>query len=244
MQQESATQYQLLFVEAENFPIAVYLILLCTWCIKFVYDAGMSIRSKVGSLRRMYGTVEDAEAAVGLTVDAYMSAEAQQPEQQQPPVFPRGLLRMIRCLSAGELESFLAELFPLLPFTAFLQHIEQTAKVAQLQTAMLSLFEKYVYVAPQTEAAELLDKLTSSLVKSHGFSDREGSRVVSTTLNSMTELSKAGHNPYLVGKFAQCIATKRPGSSESLMPLSRMPFGMIQYQVEFFTAAHVSKVIL
>ncbi|KAI8503729.1 hypothetical protein Bbelb_187000 [Branchiostoma belcheri] len=36
-------------------------------------------------------------------------------------------------------------------------------------------------------------------------------------------------------KFAQCVGQNRQGTDEPLMPLNRMPFGLVEYQIEFFT---------
>lgn len=52
-------------------------------------------------------------------------------------------------------------------------------------------------------------------------------------VQAMRHLQVNGKNNLLY-KFAQCIATKRPGSDESLFPQDRMPFGMVEYQIEFF----------
>ena len=40
----------------------------------------------------------------------------------------------------------------------------------------------------------------------------------------------------LVYRFAYVIATARPESDESLLPLNRMPFGLIEYQIDFFSS--------
>lgn len=46
----------------------------------------------------------------------------------------------------------------------------------------------------------------------------------------------------LVYKFVQCIATNRPACNESLFPLEGMPFGLVEYQIEFFSATNVMQV--
>ena len=50
------------------------------------------------------------------------------------------------------------------------------------------------------------------------------------------------NKPNLMHKFAKCIAECKPGSDEPLMPLDRMPFGLIQYQIEFFSCTNTSQV--
>ena len=60
-------------------------------------------------------------------------------------------------------------------------------------------------------------------------------------VESMRYLQVNGKNNLLY-KFAFCLATKRPGSEESLFPLHRMPFGMVEYQIEFFSATNIMQV--
>ena len=40
----------------------------------------------------------------------------------------------------------------------------------------------------------------------------------------------------------QRVVKRTPDSDESLMPLRRMPFGLVQYQIEFFTASSANQV--
>ena len=42
--------------------------------------------------------------------------------------------------------------------------------------------------------------------------------------------------------FAYVIATARPESDESLLPLNRMPLGLTEYQIDFFLSTNISQV--
>ena len=57
-------------------------------------------------------------------------------------------------------------------------------------------------------------------------------------MHAMKRLQDNGKNN-LIYKFALCIASNRPGSSDSLFPINRMPFGMVEYQIEFFSATNI-----
>ena len=46
----------------------------------------------------------------------------------------------------------------------------------------------------------------------------------------------------VVYELAKGLGTLRPNSMESLFPDSRMPFGLLQYTVSFFTSSSVNKV--
>ena len=48
----------------------------------------------------------------------------------------------------------------------------------------------------------------------------------------------------LVIKFRQGFANERPDKSGPLIPLPQMPFGLLQYCIEFFTCANVMQVTL
>ena len=68
-----------------------------------------------------------------------------------------------------------------------------------------------------------------------------GSDFVSLSLLAMETL-KANEKTNVVYKLAKIIACKRPDSSESLIPLDRMPWGLLQYQIDFFACKHIKEV--
>ncbi|CAH3023178.1 unnamed protein product, partial [Porites evermanni] len=43
----------------------------------------------------------------------------------------------------------------------------------------------------------------------------------------------------LIYKFAMCIAETRPSTGQSLFPLDRMPSGLVEFQIEFFSATNI-----
>lgn len=61
--------------------------------------------------------------------------------------------------------------------------------------------------------------------------------------------SKAMHRlqslnkPNVLLNFAYCLGKERPGTQDPLMPINRMPFGLIQYQIEFFSRVTTCKVV-
>ena len=46
----------------------------------------------------------------------------------------------------------------------------------------------------------------------------------------------------VVYKLAKIIAQNCPGTQLSCVPLDRMPWGLIQYQIDFFASNHVNEV--
>lgn len=61
------------------------------------------------------------------------------------------------------------------------------------------------------------------------------------SVKAMKQLQNQRKNNLLY-KFAFCIATPRPGSEEALFPLKRMPFGLVEYQIEFFSSTNITQV--
>ena len=57
-------------------------------------------------------------------------------------------------------------------------------------------------------------------------------------MHAMKRLQDNGKNN-LIYKFALCIASNRPGSNDSLFPINRMPFGLMEFQIELFSATNI-----
>ena len=60
-------------------------------------------------------------------------------------------------------------------------------------------------------------------------------------VQAMKHLQEKGKSN-LMYKFPMCIATNRPGSNDSLFPLDRMPLGLVEHQIEFFSATNIMQV--
>lgn len=65
---------------------------------------------------------------------------------------------------------------------------------------------------------------------------------VELSLTAMKRLQEKGKNN-LVYKFCACVGKDRPGKEVPLMPLERMPFGLLEYSIEFFTCTNIHQVI-
>ena len=46
----------------------------------------------------------------------------------------------------------------------------------------------------------------------------------------------------VIYSLAKAVGTMRPDGSDSLLPVKRMPMGLIEYAVMFFTASSIQKV--
>ena len=84
---------------------------------------------------------------------------------------------------------------------------------------------------------ELADLAFLELAKRKGI-DSNPADFASLAVEGMKRLQekKKGN---LIYKFAMCIGKNQPGTQQSLFPLDRMPFGLVEYQIEFFSATNI-----
>ena len=89
---------------------------------------------------------------------------------------------------------------------------------------------------------------TKTLLLNKMFSNMSTSAVIRTKVSNFISLSigamevlQEAKKPNLVYKWVQCMSRE---SGQPLMPLNRMPFGLIEYQLAFFTATNVMQVCL
>ena len=57
-------------------------------------------------------------------------------------------------------------------------------------------------------------------------------------------LLKQNNKNSLLYKFAFALCDTKPGTDEPVFPMDRMPFGLVEYQIEFFSCTHVKQVIV
>jgi hypothetical protein len=86
------------------------------------------------------------------------------------------------------------------------------------------------------------DKQFLYLAKKRGISSNP-SNFISLSLGAMSTLQDKGMSN-LIYKFSYCIGTKHPDKDQPLIDLERMPFGLIEYQIEFFSCTNIQQVIM
>ena len=102
------------------------------------------------------------------------------------------------------------------------------------------LLELLVSLLCYDDILTLTNQLWQVLFKAVGINTNPTDFIV-LSLNTMSLLEQANKSN-IVYKLVRCLATKRPGSEDPLLPLDRMPFGLIQYQIDFFNSTHISQV--
>lgn len=105
--------------------------------------------------------------------------------------------------------------------------------VSDITTQMLLLLS----LIPESEQADTLCKLMQALALKSSLNVPDG--YISHSLAAMQRLQHAGRSNIL-SRLAKALGATRPDGIESLMPVHRMPVGLIEYAVNFFTSNSVS----
>ena len=130
------------------------------------------------------------------------------------------LLSHLKTLTPEQLEGIVKEGLGLL----------QPKTVCNVLSEMFSSLTEDIKIA-------VFDKLFADLSSSVGVISN-CARFISLSIEAMQILQKAKkHN--LVYKWSQCIVGE---NGTPFIPINRMPFGLIEYQLEFFTATNVMQV--
>ena len=90
--------------------------------------------------------------------------------------------------------------------------------------------------APEREKAQVVCKLMQALAAPS--SARVPTEFIAQSLLAMQRLQEAGRSNVLA-LLAKSLGTMRPDGVESLMPICRMPLGLIEYAVNFFASTKV-----
>ena len=101
---------------------------------------------------------------------------------------------------------------------------------------LMVYFEKQEYV----DVIDILDKLYNWAVRKISITSNPQT-FVQLSMDAMKRLED-NSKPNLVFIFCQGLAMDRPNDAGPLIPIHRMPFGLIQYCIEFFTCTNVMQV--
>ena len=108
----------------------------------------------------------------------------------------------------------------------------------QLSTAVREeLIDSLLQPLSYQRKIALLDREFVAVARSQGI-DTNPADFCTISLGAMEILQKNA-KPNLIYKWSKCVFGE---DGKSLMPLHRMPFGLIQYQMEFFTCTNVMQV--
>lgn len=226
-------------------PLILYLV---SQVFKYYFgyvSKGSSVRKQILTfLKQKFATVEDAEAQYGLNVDHYLDSpyfkDKENRNDQQGVETPRSSKPSLRSLNKAEMlqlfSDIIVKLAPVEVTSVLLSYLRGLKSLNEIVTTVTTLLHSFT----TTKKQEIADSLFSSIATDlkldsnpHGF--------VTLSLAAMNRLQQNGKNN-LVFKFSQAIAGTRSDAKTPLIELNRMPFGLIEYAIEFFTCTSVHQV--
>ena len=111
-----------------------------------------------------------------------------------------------------------------------------TSFVTDVSDVLVAFLEKLEY----GDVLDIVDKLYTWAARMIGITSNPRT-FVQLSMDAMKRLVE-NSKPNLVLKFCQGLAMDRPNNAGPLIPIHRMPFGLIQYCIEFFTYTNVMQV--
>ena len=95
---------------------------------------------------------------------------------------------------------------------------------------------------PLSDLSDLCEALYQELLAREKI-PLPGRDFISHSVAAMQRLKQRQKSNVLY-KLAKVIAVNRPDSTEPLMPMNRMPWGLVQYQIDFFACSHINEVTI
>lgn len=103
------------------------------------------------------------------------------------------------------------------------------------------LIAKLMKDTTDIDQVTMLDSTFKSVCLENGIKDPP-EKFLTLSVQSMKTLQENG-KPNVLLDFAKCLGTNKPDSNEPLLPINKMPFGLIQHQLQFFSATNVNQVL-
>lgn len=203
----------------------------------------LSVRQRTQlHLAKEFKTVEEAECYVGLNVDLYLTEEPGKKKLEPKVLEPHSsVLNVIKHLTQDQLQKCINESFQKLSEEN--KHLCTKHMLDEFCTQIKhpELVQSLLLNLSVDEQMSLVNMLLSKIASVRGIISNIG-KFATLSLIAMKRLQDLGKTN-LIYKFSRAIAEDRPGTNDPLMPLTRMPFGLIQYNIEFFTSTNVHQVI-
>ena len=108
------------------------------------------------------------------------------------------------------------------------------------QTVTVENVFKVASLLDNADLEILLNKLFLHLTLAHDITSNPA-KFCSLSIRSM-KLLKQNNKSNLLYKFALALCQTNPITGEPVFPMNRMPFGLVEYQIEFFSCTNVNQV--
>ena len=200
---------------------------------------GSTVRQRVvNHLRKKFSTLEDAEDDYGLSVDSYLGVAALPSSDDELENVHPDILQKLDSLSAKQLIAAVSKSLPHIPEDAVFELL--TGRLKSCNYELLSMFiNQFVEKLTPSNSEKLLDDMFLTAAVHRGITSNPLS-FASTSLNAMKLLQDSG-KPNLISKWSRCIWGL---DGKPKLDFDRMPFGLIEYQIEFFSCTNVMQVII
>ena len=203
------------------------------------FFVGSVVRQRVVNFMRVkFKTVEEAESFYGLTVEMYLNDVPPRASSEPSLKLDEVLGSSISSLAQQQLEELITKAMAAVrDKKSILLKILMTTQLSG--DALKELINLMYQKLELNEKIKVVDKQFVDAAISQGI-DSNPADFASISLGAMKLLQENG-KPNLIYKWAKCVFGE---NGKPLIPIDRMPFGLLQYQMEFFTATNVMQVII
>jgi len=188
-------------------------------------------------LKGKYKTVDEAEDDLGITVESYQLGldAANKTVDHQPAHVPSHLLSSIEHLGESQLKLIISKAFEKIADQKNL--LIELATKSPVVKLLGSVTEEFYQHLPDVKKDILLNSFFLQRANDHGIDSNPGD-FATVSLRAILKLQQNA-KPNLVYKWSRCLYNEEGKSS---LDFERMPFGLIQYCMEFFSCTHVSQI--
>ena len=185
-------------------------------------------------LKRKFKTVTEAEDVLGITVETYTEESPERaaslPDVSEKLSVSPALLGKMNSLTPSQISDLIVEGLTTLT----------KGKTDSFVTVLFDIIVRLFEQKEDSDVVDLLDKLYSWTACKKGITSNIRT-FLQLSLDAMKRLED-NNKVNLVLKFCQGLALDRPDKTGPLIPIHRMPFGLLQYCIEFFTSTNVMQV--
>jgi hypothetical protein len=181
----------------------------------------------VNHFKQGYKTVDEAETAYGLGIAEYQehtsSASSSAPSKNSITI-----IEQLHRLTSDQLEDIIQRAINILPNNKKNSIIKNNCTPEVINATIPN--------SSSSQLTEIGNSIFDVLAKRKGLTSIT-SNFIPLSLKAMQHLQNA-NKPNSLFKMAYILGQP----TASLMPLDRMPWGLIQYQIDFFAAKHINEV--
>jgi hypothetical protein len=217
-----------------------------------IYFSAISCRSQiVNHLGKTFTTIAAAEDAYKVNYEVNNDFGYLENISTQPECIDNILLQPMSRLSAEHLIALVYQVLqqkseqerkcvlkPLLVESDFLDLFDNTNLSLKLREQLIAKLMKDI---TDIDQVTMLDSTFKTVCLENGI-EHPPEKFLTLSVRSMNTLQENG-KPNVLLDFATCLGTNKPDSNEPLLPINKMPFGLIQHQLQFFSATNVNQVL-